>query len=231
MAKKEFLIELFGTVHRRYDLLNHLLSLCLDKKWRKSLVAVTGSIYVNQLLDVCTGTGDLAIEFSIKYPQATIIGSDISDKMLKIGMEKIKNNHLKGKIFLQQSDLFHLPFKDCVFDAVSIGFGFRNLHDFSGGIKEMTRVLKKGGLLLILELSLPQNHLLRKLFLFYLKHILPKIGGLISGSQSSYAYLSSSIIAFPKKEEVIELLKAEGLRDISHKNLSGGIASIFMGKK
>jgi len=209
MAKKEFLIELFGTVHRRYDLLNHLLSLCLDKKWRKSLVAVTGTIYVNQLLDVCTRTGDLAIEFSIKYPQATIIGSDISDKMLKIGMEKIKNNHLKGKIFLQQSDLFHLPFKDCVFDAVSIGFGFRNLH----------------------ELSLPQNHLLRKLFLFYLKHILPKIGGLISGSQSSYAYLSSSIIAFPKKEEVIELLKAEGLRDISHKNLSGGIASIFMGKK
>ncbi|NWF52192.1 MAG: bifunctional demethylmenaquinone methyltransferase/2-methoxy-6-polyprenyl-1,4-benzoquinol methylase UbiE [Nitrospirae bacterium] len=231
MAKKEFLIELFGAVHKRYDFLNHLLSLYLDKKWRKSLVAQAESTYINKMLDVCTGTGDLAIEFAIRYPKATIIGSDISDRMLKIGIEKIKKNGLQGKIFLQQSDLFYLPFKDCVFDAVSIGFGFRNLHDLSSGIREMSRVLRNGGLLLILELSLPQNNLLKKLFLIYLKHILPKIGGLVSGFQSSYAYLSSSIIAFPKKEKVIELLKAEGLRDVSHINLSGGIASIFMGKK
>jgi len=202
MAKKEYLIELFGTVHKKYDLLNHLLSLYLDKGWRKSLVEQAGSIHLRQLLDVCTGTGDLAIEFAMRYPQVKIIGSDISEGMLEIGLQKIKRAGLNGKILLQQSDLFHLPFKDGVFDAVSIGFGFRNLHDFKSGIREMVRVLKKDGLLLILELSLPQNPLLKRAFIFYLKHILPKIGGLISGSQSSYAYLSSSIIAFPKKEEV-----------------------------
>lgn len=231
MAKKEYLIELFGTVHKKYDLLNHLLSLYLDKGWRKSLVEQAGAIHLNRILDVCTGTGDLAMEFAKIYPQVKIIGSDISEKMLKIGVEKIKRSGLNGRIVFQQSDLFNLPFKDRVFDAVSIGFGFRNLHDFRSGIREMARVLKKDGLLLILELSLPQNPLLTKVFLLYLKHILPRIGGLISGSQSSYAYLSSSIIAFPRKEEVLEFLRAEGLRDVQHIALSGGIASIFKGKK
>lgn len=231
MAKKEFLIELFGTVHKRYDLLNHLLSLYRDKKWRRSLVAQAETVYLNRILDVCTGTGDLALEFAIRYQETMIIGSDISDRMLKIGMEKIKKRGLDGKIFLQQSDLFYLPFKNGVFDVVSIGFGFRNLHDFRSGIKEMVRVLKKGGLLLILELSLPQNPFVKKIFLLYLKYILPKIGGLFSGSESSYAYLSSSIIAFPKKEEVIKFLKDEGLRNIQYISLSGGIASIYAGRK
>lgn len=231
MAKKEFLIEIFSTVHKRYDFLNHLLSLCRDKKWRKSLVAQAKSTYINKMLDVCTGTCDLAIEFAIRYRDAIIIGSDISDRMLKEGINKIRKNGLDGRIFLQQSDLFRLPFKDEVFDAVSIGFGFRNLHDFRGGIREMVRVLKKDGLLLILELSLPQNTLIKNLFLLYLKYILPRIGGFFSGSQSSYSYLSSSIIAFPKKEEVIQFLKDEGLRDIQYLSLSGGIASIYAGKK
>ncbi|MGB9715483.1 MAG: bifunctional demethylmenaquinone methyltransferase/2-methoxy-6-polyprenyl-1,4-benzoquinol methylase UbiE [Thermodesulfovibrionales bacterium] len=231
MAKKEFLVELFGTVHKRYDFLNHLLSFYRDKKWRRSLVAQIESTCIDRILDVCTGTGDLALEFANRYPGAMIIGSDISDRMLKIGVEKIKKKGIDSKIFLQQSDLFYLPFKDGVFDAVSIGFGFRNLHDFRSGIREMVRVLKKGGVLLILELSLPQNPFIKKIFLFYLKHILPKIGGLVSGSQSSYAYLSSSIIAFPKKEEVIKFLKDEGLKNIQYISLSSGIASIFAGKK
>jgi demethylmenaquinone methyltransferase/2-methoxy-6-polyprenyl-1,4-benzoquinol methylase len=231
MAKKQYLIELFSTVHKKYDLLNHLLSLYLDKGWRKSLVDQTGSINLRKTLDVCTGTCDLAMEFAKRHPQAKIMGSDISERMLMIGLQKIKRAGLNGQIILQQSDLFHLPFKDDVFDAVSIGFGFRNLDDFRSGIKEMARVLKKDGLLLILELSLPRNSFLKKAFLLYLKHILPKIGGLISGSQSSYAYLSSSIIAFPKTEEVIQFLKDEGLRNINYKSLSGGIASIYVGKK
>lgn len=231
MAKKEYLVNLFGTVHQRYDLLNHILSLYLDKGWRKSLVEQVHSVHLNRILDVCTGTGDLAVEFARRYPTAQIIGIDISDQMLKIGQEKIKKSGLDDRILLQQSDLFHLPFKDQFFEAVSIGFGFRNLHDFRGGIKEMARVLKKNGVLLILELTLPQATFLRKIHLFYLRNILPKIGGLISGSKSSYAYLSSSIIAFPKKEEVIEFMKAEGLREVKHIALSGGIASIFKGKK
>jgi demethylmenaquinone methyltransferase/2-methoxy-6-polyprenyl-1,4-benzoquinol methylase len=231
MAKKEYLVNLFGTVHQRYDFLNHVLSLYLDKGWRKSLVEQVHSIHLNRILDACTGTGDLAIELARRYPDTQIIGIDISDQMLKIGIEKIQKAGLNGRILLQQSDLFHLPFKDQVFEVVSIGFGFRNLHNFRGGIKEMVRVLKKDGVLLILELTIPQTPFLRRIHLFYLKNILPKIGGLISGSKSSYEYLSSSIIAFPKKEEVIEFMKAEGLREVQHMPLSGGIASIFKGKK
>jgi len=231
MAKKEYLINLFGTVHQRYDLLNHVLSLYLDKGWRKSLVDQAHSVHLIKVLDVCTGTGDLALEFVKRYPAAKVIGIDISNQMLKIGNEKIKEASLNGRITLLQSDLFHLPFKDEVFDAVSIGFGFRNLHSFTGGIKEMVRVLKQDRVLLILELTLPEAPLLRKIHLFYLRNILPKIGGLISGSQSSYEYLSSSIIKFPKTDEVIELLKTEGLREVQHIALSGGIASIFKGVK
>ena len=230
MAKKEYLVKLFGTVHQRYDLLNHVLSLYLDKGWRKSLVEQAHSVHLRRILDVCTGTGDLAIEFARRYPGTQIIGIDISDQMLKIGIEKIQRAGLNGRILLQQSDLFHLPFKDQVFEVVSIGFGFRNLHDFRGGIREMVRVLKKDGVLLILELTLPQAPLLKRIHLFYLRNILPKIGGLISGSKSSYEYLSSSIIAFPKKDEVIEFLKPKG-SEIQHITLSGGIASIYKGKK
>jgi demethylmenaquinone methyltransferase/2-methoxy-6-polyprenyl-1,4-benzoquinol methylase len=231
MAKKEYLIELFGRVHKKYDLLNHVLSLYLDKGWRRSLVDQLKGIHVTRILDVCTGTCDLAMEFATRYPEAKVMGIDISDQMLKIGQEKIKSLGLNGRIVLQQSDLFHLPFKDQVFEAVSIGFGFRNLHDFRSGIKEMVRVLKKDGLLLILELAFPQVPLFKNIYLFYLKNIVPKIGGLVSGSKSSYDYLSSSIIAFPKKDEVIELLKAEGLSNINYQSLSGGIAAIYTGKK
>jgi len=231
MAKKEYLVNLFGTVHRRYDLLNHVLSLYLDKGWRKSLVEQAHSVNLIKVLDACTGTGDLALEFIKRYPAAKVIGIDISEQMLKIGIEKIKEANLNGSITLLQSDLFRLPFKDDVFDAVSIGFGFRNLHNFADGIREMVRVLKQDGVLLILELTLPEAPLLRKIHLFYLRNILPKIGGLISRSQSSYEYLSSSIIKFPKTDEVIALLKTEGLREVQHIALSGGIASIFKGVK
>jgi len=231
MAKKEYLVNLFGGIHKRYDLLNHVLSLYLDKGWRESLVAQVKSHNLFRILDVCTGTGDLAIEFAKRYPDVEIVGIDISDQMLKIGLEKIKRSGFHRRIMLQQSDLFRLPFKDEVFDAVSIGFGFRNLHDFRSGIREMVRVLKKDGILLILELTLPQNNILKTIHLFYLKNVLPKIGGVISGSRYSYEYLSSSIIAFPKREEVLKLFGIEGLKDIHYKNLSGGIASIFSGRK
>lgn len=231
MAEKKYLIDLFGGIHQRYDLLNHVLSLNLDKRWRKSLVNQVKTDNLFRVLDVCTGTGDLAMEFAKRYPDVKIVGIDISDQMLKFGLDKIKRGGLNGRILLQQSDLFHLPFKDEIFDAVGIGFGFRNLHDFRSGIREMVRVLKKGGSLLILELTLPQNNILKPIYLFYLKTILPRIGGCISGSRCSYDYLSSSIVNFPKKDEVFKLLELEGLKNINCKSLSGGIASIFSGKK
>ncbi|MBM4128800.1 MAG: bifunctional demethylmenaquinone methyltransferase/2-methoxy-6-polyprenyl-1,4-benzoquinol methylase UbiE [Nitrospira sp.] len=231
MAKKDYLNNLFGGIHKRYDLLNHVLSFNRDKSWRKTLVDQAESHKVERVLDVCTGTCDLAMEFARRVPDVSVIGSDISDEMLRIGYWKIKKAGLNGRIKLQQSDLFYLPFKDNIFDAVSIGFGFRNLHDFRAGIREMVRVLKEGGLLLILELTLPKNRILKALHLFYLKNVLPRIGGLLSGSRDSYEYLSSSIIVFPKQDDVLEMLRAENLQEVSFRSLSGGVASFFMGKK
>ncbi|MDH5769479.1 MAG: bifunctional demethylmenaquinone methyltransferase/2-methoxy-6-polyprenyl-1,4-benzoquinol methylase UbiE [Nitrospirota bacterium] len=231
MANKEKLIELFSGIHKKYDLLNHVLSLNLDKQWRKILVDQVKPFHMIKILDVCTGTGDLAIEFASRNQEALIVGIDIVEQMLSVGLEKIKKANLDGRIVLQKSDLFHLPFKDGVFDAVSIGFGLRNLHDMRSGVREMARVLKKGGLLLILELTRPQSPFLKKMHNFYLNNMVPKVGGMISGSEYSYAYLSSSIFRFLKKDEVIELLEAENLKDITYKSLSGGIASIFSGEK
>jgi len=231
MAEKKDLIRLFTRIHNRYDFLNHALSLNLDKRWRKSLVDQVKSLPLKKILDVCTGTCDLAIAFAKRYPEVEVMGIDIAGEMLKIGSQKIMKAGLNGRILLQQSDLFYLPFKDGVFDAVSIGFGFRNLQEKDRGTREMARVLKKDGLLLILELTLPKNPFLKMMHLFYLKNILPTIGGLVSGSKDSYCYLSSSITGFPEDEEILRLLKTEHLRDVHHKSLSGGIATIFVGKK
>ncbi|MEW6455261.1 MAG: bifunctional demethylmenaquinone methyltransferase/2-methoxy-6-polyprenyl-1,4-benzoquinol methylase UbiE [Acidobacteriota bacterium] len=223
--------ELFSLIADKYDLLNHILSLNADRRWRKKLAELLSFSKSYKILDVCAGTCDLAITLAKKGPKAKIIGIDISEDMLKIGLRKIDNLNLCQNITLQRSDAFNLPFRDETFDAVTIGFGLRNFLDVKKGIEEMIRVLKKGGVLLILELTLPEQSFLAKVYKFYLKKIVPLIGGLISGSKASYEYLSSSIIGFFDREEIIELLKEEKLKNIYLKNLSSGIACILKGEK
>ena len=222
--------ELFSSIAIHYDHLNRLLSLNLDKIWRKALVECAEVKTDSRILDVCTGTGDIAIEFA-KKGVGEIIGIDLSEKMLLIGRWKIERMKLDRKIKLQRGDCLALPFKDNIFDIVSIGFGLRNLPDYKRGIAEMVRVLKEGGQLLILDFSLPENELLSRIYRFYLERFVPLVGGMVSGSRSAYEYLSSSILNFSGWEEVIEMMRDNGLRNPCFKKLTWGITSIYWGKK
>jgi demethylmenaquinone methyltransferase/2-methoxy-6-polyprenyl-1,4-benzoquinol methylase len=213
-----------------YDHLNRLLSLDLDRMWRKALVGCAELKHDSRILDVCTGTGDIAIEFA-KKGAGEIIGIDLSEKMLLIGRRKIERMGLDRKIKLQRGDCLALPFKDNTFDIVSIGFGLRNLPDRKRGIAEMVRVLKEGGQLLMLDFSLPENKLFSGIYRFYLERFVPLVGGVVSGSRSAYEYLSSSILNFSRQEEVIEMMRDSGLESPRFKVLTWGITSIYWGKK
>jgi demethylmenaquinone methyltransferase/2-methoxy-6-polyprenyl-1,4-benzoquinol methylase len=233
--------KLFSTVATRYDFLNHLFSLNIDKSWRKKLVrcagvsAKGGSAFGRKpgenILDVCTGTGDIAIRFAQSDSVGEIIGIDLSEEMLHIARRKTKSNGFEGKIKLLKADVLNLPFDDGSFDVVSIGFGLRNLTDRKKGISEMVRVLKDGGRLVILEFSPPPSGLFGAVYRFYLNTIMQAVGGIISGSASAYRYLSSSIANFPKPEDILKLMQAEGLKKLYSERLTGGIVYIYRGKK
>lgn len=227
---KQVLPEMFSKISKKYDFLNHLLSLGMDKNWRKKLVEQAKVKPGERILDICTGTGDIAIEFARRNYTNETIGIDLSEKMLSIAQHKVERMKLQ-KIRLRKGDCLNLPFKDYTFDIVTIGFGLRNLTDYKKGIAEMARVLKNGGRLLMLDFSLPRNALLSKIYQFYLKKIIPSIGRFVSGSKSAYKYLSSSIQDFPKQKEVLEIMKTNKLKNLCFKELTGGIVSIYKGEK
>lgn len=227
---KEKMPELFSSIAKHYDFLNHLLSLNFDRGWRRALVSWAKVQPGKRILDLCTGSGDIAIEFA-RGGADEVIGVDLSEKMLRIGQDKIERMKLDGKIKLQSGDCLNLPFKDNTFDIIAIGFGLRNLPDYKEGIAEMVRVLRGGGRLLILEFSLPQNSLLSGVYRLYLKMFVPLIGGMLSGSRSAYEYLSLSIQNFLVREEVIHLMKDSRLKNLYFQELMGGITTIYRGEK
>ena len=184
-----------------------------------------------RILDLCTGTGDIAIRFARMNEMGEITGIDFSEAMLKTARRKIKKGKLQSKIRLLQGDALHLPFENNSFDIVSIGFGLRNLTDRQGGIHEMVRILNDGGRVLILEFSPPQNTLFGWGYNVYLKTVIPVLGGMVSGSMEAYRYFSSSVSGFLLPDEVKELMKKAGLNNIQAKSLTGGIASIYKGEK
>ncbi len=224
-------VKLFSSIAPIYDFLNHLFSFNIDKKWRKILVDWLNIKAGDKMLDVCTGTGDVALECARRNYTDKICGIDLSDEMLRIAMYKANKLHLRKIIRLQQGDCMSLPFKNNTFNIVTIGFGVRNLIDYAKGISEMVRVLKKGGKLFVLEFSYPNNVFISKIYKTYLNIIIPLIGRVISGSKNAYIYLSSSIQSFHKSKDVMQLLKAAGLKNIYHKQLTYGIAAIYSGEK
>ena len=224
-------VRLFSAIAPKYDLLNHLLSLGIDRRWRGALIGHAEIQPGERVLDLCTGTGDIAIEIARQGCAGEIVGVDLEEGMLAIARQKAERLRFQGKIMFQQGDGLDLPFEDGTFDVVTIGFGLRNLADRERGIAEMARVLKEGGRLSILEFSLPRGPLLSRAYHLYLNRFIPAIGGLISGKQSAYRYLASSIQGFLEREEVLELMRAKGLRDLQLTELTGGIASIYRGEK
>jgi demethylmenaquinone methyltransferase/2-methoxy-6-polyprenyl-1,4-benzoquinol methylase len=223
--------RLFSEIASRYDFLNHLFSLNIDRLWRKALVRSARLRNGVRILDACTGTADLAIEFGKSCFACEITAVDFSGKMLRLGREKVRKKGLAEKIIFVKADVLNLPLPDCSFDLVCIGFGLRNLMDRQKGCDEMARLLKSGGRLLVLEFSPFQNGYLGVVYRFYLKNLIPTLGGILSGSAGAYNYLASSIAGFLKPEEVVLMMKKAGLTEISLKPLTGGVACLYSGVK
>ena len=222
---------MFSGIARKYDLLNHLLSLNIDKRWRRLIRENLAEVLANDnafVLDVACGTGDLSLELQ-KNAKAKIIGTDFCRAMLEIARDKTQTLGLRVPYI--EADAMQLSFADESFDAVSIAFGLRNLSNFQDGLYELRRVLKKGGRLAILEFTTPSIPVFRKLFNLYFTQILPRIGGVVSGSRETYEYLPDSVSKFPDQKLLAEMMRQTGFNGVEFKNLTGGIAAIHTGIK
>ena len=225
MAKKNYVEKMFDNIAPTYDKLNHILSLNFDKCWRKKAVKRIKRIFPWNVLDVACGTGDMAIALR-RAGAVKVTGVDISEGMLEVGRRKIRELGLDN-IELKVDDAENLSFDDCKFDAVSVAFGVRNFEHLEQGLKEFHRVLTHGGLLCILELSVPSNSVLRWLYKLYFLHVLPYIGGLISGDKEAYRYLPTSVMNFPKPEVVCDMLRRLGFSTVKARPLTFGLCRMY----
>jgi len=226
--KREAVHAMFAGIARRYDLLNHLLSGGLDRRWRRRAVALF-SPDVRRVLDVAAGTGDLTAAWLADRPEARAVATDFVPEMCRLGVSKLEGeSRLAG---YAAADALALPFADASFDGVMSAFGVRNFAGLEAGLAEMTRVLRPGGEMLVLEFFPSPGTLRDKLFRFYFHRILPRVGGWISGNREAYAYLPRSVGEFAGREEFRQQLESNGLRTIRNIELSGGIASAVVARK
>ena len=230
-GKKQQVAEMFDKIAHRYDFLNHLLSAGIDKGWRKKAIWELKPLQPEIVLDVATGTGDVAILMQRLLDPGKIIGIDISEGMLEKGVEKVRKLGLQHKIELLKGDCETILFPDNTFDGVTVAFGVRNFEHLEQGLREIQRVLRIGGKLVILEFSKPKLPLIKQFYKFYLKVVTPGIGRLISKDNNAYNYLNDSVQKFPEGDNFVDILKKLGYKNASCKSLSLGIASIYCGEK
>ena len=230
MTDQRAITTMFDDIAPRYDFLNRLLSFHLDTHWRRTMSKIIKGHDPSAILDVATGTADLAIQMAKDNPQAKIIGIDLSQAMLDIGLTKVDKLHLSQQITLQKADAQRLPFPDHSFDVVTVSFGVRNFEDVEKGLQEMLRVSKKDGLVAILEFSQPKKGLVKLPYRWYSRHLLPRIGKAVSKHPSAYTYLPESIQAFYSPESFVEVMKKTGFSQIREKSFCGGIATLYLGK-
>ncbi|HUX55650.1 MAG TPA: bifunctional demethylmenaquinone methyltransferase/2-methoxy-6-polyprenyl-1,4-benzoquinol methylase UbiE [Bacteroidales bacterium] len=223
--------SMFDSIAWRYDFLNHFLSFGIDHLWRRRAIRIISESYKNpHILDVATGTGDLAIA-AMRLNPSKIDGIDISQKMMKIGKDKIDRKGFNCKIVLTPGDSENIPFGDTVFDVAMVAFGVRNFSDPLKGLSEMNRVIRDKGMILVLEFSKPSGFLFRSVYNFYFRKILPFFGKLFSKDKAAYSYLPDSVKKFPDNEEFLKLLTLAGFSDLRQKKMTGGVASIYTGVK
>ncbi|WP_339841752.1 bifunctional demethylmenaquinone methyltransferase/2-methoxy-6-polyprenyl-1,4-benzoquinol methylase UbiE [uncultured Maribacter sp.] len=230
LGKKEQVTKMFDTISKNYDGLNRVISFGIDIKWRKRVVEILKQEQPNSILDIATGTGDLAIAL-VKTGAKKIVGLDISPGMLAVGKEKIKNKNLDNNIEMIVGDSENLIFEDNSFDAVTVSFGVRNFETLETGMTEILRVLKPKGTLVVLETSVPTQTPYKQGYSFYTKNILPLIGKLFSKDNSAYGYLSESASVFPHGENFNNILREIGFIDVTNKPQTFGVASIYIAKK
>jgi demethylmenaquinone methyltransferase/2-methoxy-6-polyprenyl-1,4-benzoquinol methylase len=223
--------RMFSAIAPRYDFLNRLLSAGRDRAWRREAVAATALPREGSLLDVCTGTADMALEAAQQFPHARIVGVDFSRPMIALGTAKIERARLTDRVRLEVAQAEALPFPDDSFDAATVAFGLRNVPDRVRGLREMRRALRPGGRAVILEFTTPPGALLRRAYLWYFHRVLPRIGRLVSGHPSAYSYLPASVADFPSPEGLAAWMRDAGFHDVSYRLLTGGIVAIHVGGK
>ena len=227
MPQKEKIQEMFDVIATDYDRLNHIMSLGIDKTWRSRAIR---QIDGKKVLDIACGTGDFSIAIA-KKTNASVTGLDLSEGMLKVMDEKVKKEGLQDRIGTLQGDCENLPFEDNSFDCVTIGFGIRNFEHREKALREILRVLRPGGKLIILELSIPQNPVVRWFYKLYFSGITPTIGGWISGQKAAYRYLPASVIAFPPKDKWMKTMSDCGYSEVKHRAYTLGICRLYTGRK
>lgn len=229
-SKREQVEQMFDNISGKYDFLNHFLSLGIDIRWRKKALKMVDNPNPKRLLDVATGTGDFGLEALKKWQDLKVSGIDISNGMLDVGRKKIKDRNI-DRMEMIQADSADIPFKDEEFNLVIVAFGVRNYAELEKGLREMHRVLKKGGEVIILEFSKPRSFPFKQLYNFYFKYILPFFGKLISKDNRAYTYLPESVQAFPEGEAFVKILSQCGYTKARAISLTLGIASIYHAKK
>jgi len=229
-SKKEQVAAMFDNIAPKYDFLNQLLSMGIHKGWRRKAIQFIAEQKPKTILDIATGTADFAIE-AMKLNPEKVVGVDISEGMLKLGIEKINKLGLQNKIELKLGDSESLPFSDNSFDAITVGFGVRNFENLEKGIKDIYRVLNRNGMLAVLEFSKPANFPVKQVYNFYFRYVTPFIGKLFSKDNSAYTYLPESVKAFPAGEEFLEILRKTGFKETKTISLTFGIASIYIARK
>lgn len=230
-GKKEQVAEMFDNISPKYDLLNRVLSGGVDVYWRKKAIGLLKKENPKLILDIATGTGDLAVEAVKQLNPDKVIGVDISEGMLSYGREKMQKLNLSDKIELRMGDSEKLLFDDNTFDAVIVSFGVRNFENLLKGLTDMFRVTKLGGTCVVVEFSKPRSFPMKQLYGFYSTKILPLIGRMVSKDTSAYSYLPESVNAFPDGEDFLTVFRQAGFKDAICKQLTFGICSIYVGKK
>ncbi len=223
--------EMFDNIAPAYDFMNRAMTLGIDRSWRRKVVGTAAAAAPRAVLDVATGTGDLALQLARAIPGAAVTGIDLSEGMLSVGRRKVEEAGLAGRITLQQGDCLNLPFPDGSFDVVTVAFGVRNFEHLDRGYAEMARVLRKGGTLIILELSVPSSPLVKPFYTIYTKGIIPLLGRMVSSDSRAYSYLPESIAAMPQGEKMLALMEGAGLTGCVLRPLTLGVSSIYTGRK
>ena len=230
-TKSEMVRGMFNDIAPTYDRLNHILSLDIDRLWRRRVVRILRCKGVKHILDMATGTGDLAIDIARKIPQTTIFAADFSSEMLAVARQKIERLGLTERITLEECNAENIPLSDGAVEAATVAFGVRNFEHQKEALTEMKRTIKEGGYLIVLEFSNPKCALVRGLYRLYSHYVLPTIGRLVSRHNSAYTYLPDSIDKFATPEEFVALLQEVGFRNIERRSQSFGIAQIYIAQR
>ncbi len=230
-TKKDEIREMFNNIAPAYDRLNHTLSFNIDRIWRRRVVNHVKRLTPHSILDLATGTGDLAIQMATRIDQSSITAVDLSQGMLEVAKQKVASRNLNQRISLHVGDAEHLDIESGSMDVVTVAFGVRNFGDLNAGLVEIARTIRPGGEVVILEFSTPQNPIFGAIYKFYSRYILPVIGGMISKDRGAYEYLPASVEEFPQPAQFMEIMKRAGFKNCRARSQSLGIAQIYIGEK